>query len=115
MATMRRSTGFRRSRGTASRAGDVARRGAWGAARIVSLVTSIVVGLIVIGIVLVLLDANRGNAIVDWLVGAGQFLADPFHDVFKFHGHKARIAVNWGLAAVIYAIVGGMIARLLRR
>jgi hypothetical protein len=81
----------------------------------VSLITSVVVGLIVIGIVLVLLEANRDNAIVDWLVGAGQFLAGPFDNVFKLDGHKARVAVNWGLAAVIYAIAGGMIARLLRR
>ena len=84
-------------------------------ARIVSLITSIVVGLIVIGIVLVLLEANRNNAIVDWLVGAGQFLVGPFENVFKLDSHKANVAVNWGLAAVIYGIVGGFIARLLRR
>ena len=27
----------------------------------------------------------------------------------------ARIAANWGLAAVVYAIVGGVVARLLAR
>ena len=97
------------------RAGFAARRGAWGIARIVSLITSVIVGLIVIGIVLVLLEANRDNAIVDWLVGAGKFLAGPLDNVFKLDSHKARVAVNWGLAAVIYAIVGGFIARLLRR
>ena len=80
-----------------------------------SLITSVVVGLIVLGIVLVLLEANRDNAIVDWFVGAGQFFADPFDNVFKLDGHKASVAVNWGLAAVLYAIVGGFIARLLRR
>jgi len=112
---LRRSAGTRRSRGIGPRAGDAARRGARGVARIVSLITSIVVGLIVLAIVLVLLEANRDNAIVDWLVGAGQFLADPFDNVFKLDGRKARVAVNWGLAAVIYAIAGGMIARLLRR
>ena len=97
------------------RAGFAARRGAWGVARIVSLITSVVVGLIVIGIILVLLDANRDNAIVDWLVNAAHWLVGPFDNVFKPDGRKARIAVNWGLAAVLYAIVGGLIARLLRR
>jgi hypothetical protein len=29
--------------------------------------------------------------------------------------HKANVGVNWGLAALIYAVVGGFIARLLRR
>jgi hypothetical protein len=115
MATLRRSPAARRSPGIGQRAGTVARRGAWGVARIVSLITSVIVGLIVIGIVLVLLDANRDNAIVDWLVGAAHWLVGPFDNVFKPDGHKLRVAVNWGLAAVIYSIVGGLIARLLRR
>jgi hypothetical protein len=87
----------------------------WGIARVVSLITSIVVGLVVIGIVLVLLEANRDNAIVDWLVGAADFLSQPFHGIFTPDGRKAQVAVNWGLAAVIYALVGGLIVRLLRR
>jgi hypothetical protein len=87
----------------------------WGVARVVSLITSIVVGLIVVGIVLVLLEANRDNAIVDWLVGAADFLSQPFHGIFSLDGRKASVAVNWGLAAVIYALIGGFIARLLRR
>ena len=97
------------------RAGRVARHGVWGAARIVGLITTAVVGLIVIGLVLVLLEANRDNAIVDWLVGAGQFLAEPFDNVFQLDGRKARVGINWGLAAVLYAIAGGLIVRALRR
>lgn len=80
-----------------------------------SLITTVVVGLIVVGIVLVLLKANRDNAIVDWLVGAAQSLVGPFDNVFKLDGTKARVAVNWGLAAVLYAIAGSLIARVLHR
>jgi hypothetical protein len=98
-----------------ARAGLAARRGMWGAARIVRLITSVVVGLIVVGILLVLLEANRDNAIVDWLVGAGDFLSEPFHGIFTPDGRKAQVAVNWGLAAVVYALIGGFIARALRR
>ena len=87
----------------------------WGVARVVRLITSVIVGLIVVGILLVLLEANRDNAIVDWLVGAGDYLSQPFHGTFTPDGRKAQVAVNWGLAAVIYAIVGGLIARMLRR
>jgi hypothetical protein len=115
MATLRRSPALRRSPGIGQRAGTAARRGAWGVARIVSLITSVVVGLIVIGIVLVLLEANRDNAIVDWLVNAAHWLVGPFDNVFQPDGQKVRVAVNWGLAAVLYAIVGGFLARLLRR
>jgi hypothetical protein len=101
--------------GMQARAGLAARRGAWGVARIVSLITSVVVGLIVVGILLVLLEANRDNAIVDWLIGAANWLVGPFDNMFKPDGHKLRVAVNWGLAALIYSIIGGLIARLLRR
>lgn len=87
----------------------------WGIARIVALATTVVVGLIVIGIILVLLEANRDNDIVDWLIGAAEFLAEPFDNVFEPDGRKARVGVNWGLAAVAYSIVGGLIVRLLRR
>jgi hypothetical protein len=87
----------------------------WGVARIVRLITSVVVGLIVVGIILVLLEANRDNAIVDWLVGAADYLSKPFHGIFQPDGRKAMVAMNWGLAALIYAFAGSLIARLLRR
>jgi hypothetical protein len=112
---IRRLRGHRRTRSERPAAARVARRGLWGVARIVSLVTSVVVGLIVLAIVLVLLEANRDNAIVDWLVGAGDFLSEPFHGIFSLDGRKAQVAVNWGLAALVYALVGGFVARMLRR
>ena len=117
MASMAERSGRfrgRRGRGRA-KAGVAARRGLWGVARIVSLITSVVVGLIVIAIVLVLLEASRKNGIVDWLVGAGDWLSTPFHNIFSLDSHKATVAVNWGLAALVYGLVGGFIARLLRR
>jgi hypothetical protein len=117
MATLAERSGRfrgRRGRGRA-KAGVAARRGLWGLARIVSLITSVVVGLIVVAIVLVLLEASRSNGIVDALVGAGDWLSQPFHGIFSLNSHKATVAVNWGLAALVYGLVGGFIARLLRR
>jgi hypothetical protein len=90
-------------------------RGLWGIARIVSLITMVVVGIIVIAIVLVLLEANRDNAIVDFFRDAAAWLAEPFDNVFKLDTRKENIAVNFGLAALVYAIAGGLIAKLLRR
>ena len=84
-------------------------------ARIVRLVTMVVVGFIVAGIVLHLLDANSGNAIVSFVYDVANWLVAPFKNVFSPSGAHARIAANWGLAAVVYAIVGGVIARLLSR
>jgi hypothetical protein len=84
-------------------------------ARIVSLITSVVVGLLLLAIVLVVLEANSDNTVVDALLDAGAWLAEPFDNVFSMDNRKERIAVNYGLAAVVYAIAGGLIARLLRR
>lgn len=83
-------------------------------ARIVSLVVAVVVGIIVLGIVLVLLDANTSNQIVSTIHDWAAWLARPFKDVFSIRGRKGT-AINWGLAAVVYAIVGGFVVRLLRR
>jgi hypothetical protein len=63
----------------------------------------------------VLLDANRGNKIVNALLDAGKFLVGPFDNVFKMDSHKANVGVNWGLAAVVYGLAGSFIVTLLRR
>ena len=82
-------------------------------ARIVRLVTAAVVGVIVVGIVLHLLGANGGNAVVSVVYDVAGWLATPFKGIFSLDGEKANIAANWGLAAVVYAIVGGLVGRLL--
>jgi hypothetical protein len=81
--------------------------------RVVRLVVAIVVLLIVAGIVLVLLKANPTNTIVSDVHDAARWLAGPFDGIFSFHSARVALAVNWGLAAVVYLIVGGLIARLL--
>jgi hypothetical protein len=40
-------------------------------------------------------------------------LAGPFDGMFSFHNAHVAIAVNWGIAAVVYSFVGGLIARML--
>ena len=84
-------------------------------ARLVSLITTAVVGLILIGILLVVLKANPHNDIVRWILDAARWLVGPFKDIFKPHNFRVRVAVNWGLAALVYGIVGGLIVRLLQR
>src|SRR5436190_4624347 len=84
-------------------------------ARLVSLAVAVVVGLILVGIVLVVLEANRDNSIVNSLLDAARWLAQPFRDVFTIHSHKEDVAVNYGLAALVYAVAGGIVVRLLWR
>jgi hypothetical protein len=84
-------------------------------ARIIRLATAAAVVVIVAGIVLHLLDANAGNTIVSAVYDAAGWLASPFDNVFNPSNPKVHIAVNWGLAALVYAIVGAVIAWLLVR
>jgi hypothetical protein len=83
--------------------------------RVVQLVLSIVVAIIVAGILLVVLKAKASNSIVlevhDW----AHWLAGPFDGMFSFHNANDAIAVNWGIAVVVYLFVGVLIARLIGR
>jgi hypothetical protein len=105
------------SRSASSTSGSsrgVARRGAWTLARLVMLVAWAVAGVIAAGIVLVVLDANRSNDVVHAVLDAARFLAGPFKDLFTLDHHKAEVAVNYGIAAVVYLAAGSLIARVLR-
>jgi hypothetical protein len=85
-----------------------------GLARLVRLLVGIIVLIIVAGIVLVLLKANATNSIVSDVHDAARWLVGPFDGMFSFRDPKVALSVNWGIAAVVYLIVGGLIARLLR-
>ena len=100
-------------------AGDVAAGAAIGAAnllaRIIALIAVLVALVIVAGIAFVVLDANMSNSIVSAIHDAAKFLVGPFDGIFKPGDHKLAVAINWGLAAAVYLVVGRLIAGLLRR
>lgn len=84
-------------------------------ARLVRTATTIAVALIVAGILLHVLGANMSNGIVSAINDAARWLAQPFNKVFHLHSAKGTIALNWGITAVVYAIVGGVIATAIAR
>jgi hypothetical protein len=84
-------------------------------ARVVRLVVGVVVALIVAAILLKVFGANPHNAIVSDVHDAGRALVGPFAGLFSIHDAKLATAVNWGLAAIVYAIVGGFLASLIAR
>jgi hypothetical protein len=110
---------LRRARRPAGGGGVVARAGMGAAAlllaiaRLVRLCASLVVLLIVVAILLRVLDANSANTIVHDIHRAARTVVGPFHNLFALHRPKVAIAVNWGIAAVVYGIVGGLVARTL--
>ncbi len=82
---------------------------------LVDLITGIVALIIILGILFVVLGANMGNDIVSTVDDAARFLVGPFDGLFKPDDRKLEIAINWGIALVVYVIVGRFIAGLLRR
>jgi hypothetical protein len=75
-------------------------------------------GLVVLGGLLLILDANRDNFIVSFFTAVGDFLATPFDDLFEVDSRDGGVALNWGIGAFVYFILGvvaaGLIGRLTR-
>ncbi len=86
-----------------------------GLARLIRTVAGLVVLVIVLGILLFVLLANPHNAIVSDIHDAAKWLVGPFQNVFSVKGSKLNLALNWGLAALVYAVVGGALASLAAR
>ena len=93
------------ARGTAIAAGLLA--------RVVRIVVGIVALIIVAGILLFVLKANPTNSVVSTVHDAAHTLVGPFNGMFSFHSANVAIAVNWGIAALVYLVLGGLIARLI--
>ena len=68
---------------------------------------------IVAGILLVVLDANPTNDVVSAIHDAARALVGPFDGMFTLDSADATLALNWGIAALVYLIVGGLIARVI--
>lgn len=67
--------------------------------------------LVAIGIVFVVFQANAGNAIVSGITRAAHFVVGPFDHMFLPKERKARVVVNWGIAAGVYLLGGYLLAR----
>jgi hypothetical protein len=90
-------------------------RGRFQAARIVTTIAGIIVTIIVAGILLVVFDANQSNGLVNAITDVASWFADPFKGIFTLDNKETQVAVNWGIGALVYAFVGGLIARIIAR
>ncbi len=81
-------------------------------ARAVRLVASVIAAILVLGIAFVVFDASATNTIVSHVEDWARSLAGPFDGLFHLHSAKATIALNWGLAAVVYLVIGALLARI---
>jgi hypothetical protein len=84
-------------------------------ARVIRTIAMLVAAVIVAGILLVVLGANESNGIVSAVLDATRWLVGPFKSLFELDSVKAQTAVNWGIAAAVYAVIGALIAGLIAR
>ncbi|MFI0483881.1 hypothetical protein [Actinomadura sp. 9N215] len=109
----RRAAGERRS--LTSGAAAARRRAVGVAATAVSAVTTVVVLILAVHIFFVAFEANTANDLVRWFGDRAGDLGWQFKDVFQPENPKAEVAVNYGLAALVYLVIGRVVTSLIRR
>ena len=107
------ATATRSDRAAAGGAGTALALAAGTLASLVRLAAGIVAAIIVAGILLVVLSANPTNDVVSAIHDAARALVGPFDGMFTLDSPDATLALNWGIAAFVYLIVGGLIARVI--
>ena len=83
------------------------------ARRLIRILAGVVAAWIVLGILLVVLGANRQNAVASFVLSIAQWLVTPFKVLFRLKPEQLQVAVNWGVAALVYLVVGFALASLL--
>jgi hypothetical protein len=96
-------------------AGAAAGSGVLMVARLVRLAAGLVVLLIALAIVFRLIGANPSNSIAHDVHTAASTIVGPFRGLFVFRHAKLEMTVNWGLAALVYLILGAALAALIAR
>jgi hypothetical protein len=84
-------------------------------ATIVRVVCSVIAGLIVIHAVFVLFEANPANLLVEFTAGVRDTFGWFTKDLFAPSDPKIAEAINDGLAALIWVVVGSLVSKLLVR
>ncbi len=82
--------------------------------RVVAAVFGVIALILILHIVFVLAGANSGNGLVGGLADLAGFLAWGFKGLFSNANDKLETLLNYGLAALVYLAIGGVLIRLFR-
>jgi hypothetical protein len=78
-------------------------------------IASLIALLIALAIILRDIDANASNTIVKGIHEGANFFAGSFTGLISFSGHPKRaITIDWGIALIVYLLVGSVIAGYIR-
>lgn len=84
-------------------------------ANVVRTVVGVVVSIFVLHVLFVVFDANQGNEFVSVIYTLAKTLVLGLGDVFTPEDALLGVVLNYGLAALLYAVVGRLIVKALRR
>ncbi|MFF8292510.1 hypothetical protein ACF068_25200 [Streptomyces sp. NPDC016309] len=91
------------------------RNGSASAATAIVVVADVMAAIIGLWILMYLFDANRANDLVQFVQNAARWLAGWSHDLFTFDAAWLRVVAGYGLAALVYLLLGHALAGRLRR
>ncbi|MFC7308501.1 hypothetical protein ACFQVC_30320 [Streptomyces monticola] len=87
----------------------------WQAGTVVAVIADVLAVILGLWILMYLLDANRANDLVQFVHDVARWLAGWSHDLFTFDDTWARVVAGYGLAALVYLLVGHFVANRIRR
>jgi hypothetical protein len=90
-------------------------------ATVVWLVAVVCALFLAVGALLIALKANEDNSIVEFIISGAETLDGPFSltdGIFTFaedeDGRVKSALTNWGIAAVVYLVIGKILDRIIR-
>jgi hypothetical protein len=89
--------------------------GSGAVAGVIQVVTGIIVAIFLLHILFVVFEANQGNGFVNAVYNLAKALVLGLGDVFTPDDAKLGVVLNYGLAALLYLVVGQLIVRALNR
>ena len=78
-------------------------------------VTGAIATIFALHIVFVVFDANQGNEFVSFVYGAAKVFVLGLGDVFTPDDALLGVVLNYGLAALVYLVIGQLVIKALRR
>jgi hypothetical protein len=85
------------------------------AALVIRAVADVMAAIIGLWILLYVLGANRGNDLVVFVHDSARWLAGWSYDLFDLEPGWFQVLVNYGIAAVVYLLVGHLLASRVHR
>lgn len=106
-------TGSQRKANTSADLRALASKSLTIAASVIKILCTIFAAILVIHIVLTVASANPQNGITTFFADAANSLTLGIGDLFLPAGESLRVILNYGLAAIVWLVIGAVVARVL--